>query len=99
VTNPVLIMDGKGAYPSNLDSAIAEQDHYYNGNRFPEIDSIWLAKDGRRVRICKIINTVWTQTGWTAKLFVLPPHTYRQRRWTQAEGSSFTSGFYKLESN
>jgi hypothetical protein len=66
----------------------------------PEIDSIWKDKTGRRVRICKIIEsqTIDIDGHWWADLFVLPPYAYRQRRRTQADRSAFTSGFYKLES-
>lgn len=65
--------------------------------RYPEIDSIWVAKDGRRVRICKITHTQHVPGGWWADLFVLPPYRYRQRRQTTANAEYFSSGFYTLE--
>lgn len=64
---------------------------------YPEIDSIWVAKDGRKVRIVKITHTQHVKGGWWANLFVLPPYAYRQRRKTEANAESFSSGFYKLE--
>jgi hypothetical protein len=63
----------------------------------PEIDSIWKAKDGRRVRVCKITETPHVKGGWWATLFVLPPRSYRQRVMTTANAESFSSGFYTLE--
>jgi len=96
MSGPVKILDEHGAYPSNLDAAIIEQDKYFNPQ--PEIDSLWVAQDGRRVRIMKIIEGNGKGQGWRAKVFVLPPRKQRQKRYTYAGVSSFRSGFYKLES-
>lgn len=66
-------------------------------DRRPEIDSIWKAKDGRRMRVCKITESEMDDGYW-AHMFVLPPYEKHQRRRTRVSDEYFTSGFLKLES-
>lgn len=51
------------------------------------INSIWRAKDGRRMRVME-----WTRgaDGWWARLDVLPPHMPRERRSTTMKLERFT---------
>ena len=63
----------------------------------PELGSIWEARDGRRVQIIKIVQKATFLGGWWAELYVLPPYKSRQKKHTQADMTSFMSGFYKQE--
>jgi len=63
----------------------------------PAIGSIWLAKDGRRLKVVNVLKTNRLAHQWKVDLDVLPPHIFRQRRRTILEIHSFIDGFLTLE--
>lgn len=65
----------------------------------PCVNSVWRARDGRRVRVVEIVRTSLVPGGWWVKLDVLSPYRPRQRRSTTAGAAAFTSGFYAKEAD
>lgn len=63
------------------------------------INSVWRAKDGRRMRVTSVTESPFACGGWWAELDVLPPHAPRQRRKTSAQGKSFEDGFLVKEAD
>lgn len=63
------------------------------------INSVWRARDGRRMRIVSVTESPFARGGWWAEMEVLPPHALRQRRKTSMQGKSFEDGFLAKESN
>lgn len=61
---------------------------------FPDIGSLWQAKDGRVVRVVEVVESDMATGGWWVKLNVLPPYLPRQRKQSSASGEHFVSGFF-----
>ena len=59
----------------------------------PKVGSVWLARDGRRMKVRNIKHSPWAIDGWWAEMDVLPPYAPRQRRTSSQSSRNFSDGF------